>query len=522
MERNENKTLTMNIIRREADMGAVKEKVTVSTAETAIIVVDMWDYHWCKTWVGRAGSMIPRLNRALSVARGLGIKIVHAPTDVVNSYSGYEQRERMAALPDFPVPESFRAFRLPLEDDLSLLRKDIPDIPRWAGDMCGSQYKCVPNYGEYRLDAGMEIHADDWISANGQELYNLCRLEGIRNLIYMGGATNVCVLIKQEGMLNMSAAGFNCIIARDMTEAYSAGYCSDSLDDHTAEAVRYIERYIGSSVDLVETFRASGRWDDSWIVNQVLICPWGHRRYPQLFEGTMKVTMSAPNLSEAEIRYTIDGSEPKNSSLLYSGPVMIEKTTVLRAAAFCKDDRISLESESFFTCIPEIPQLPDIFISDLQPKWATVKGYVPWWSSPDKGSKSPPVMDRSYDGSPLVLRGVPYDKGIGVDSPSQLLYEVKPEYDYFVARAGICESLLANDLGREAAVFPEVIFKVFINGKLMAESIVMHISEEPWRFEIKIPEGSHVISLVTNTTVDGRSCDMCNWVDAGFVLKKAR
>lgn len=48
---------------------------------------------------------------------------------------------------------------------------------------------------------------------------------------------------------------------------------------------------------------------------------------------SLEVTISG----KGEIRYTLDGSEPTRSSKLYSGPIKINKTTVLRAVA-CQQD----------------------------------------------------------------------------------------------------------------------------------------------------------------------------------------
>jgi hypothetical protein len=154
----------------------------------------------------------------------------------------------------------------------------------------------------------------------------------------------------------------------------------------------------------------------------------------------------------------------------------------------------------------------------LEPNWATVPGYTPLWNAVKDGFL-PPQKDISYDQSPLVFRGVQYQKGMGIHAPSQLIYEIKPEYKRFVAKAGVCESLLQRNLGREIALYPSVTFKIFIDGKLMAESPVMRISEEPWRFDVKIPENSRILSLVVTDAGDGNRYDLANWVNVGFALK---
>lgn len=45
-----------------------------------------------------------------------------------------------------------------------------------------------------------------------------------------------------------------------------------------------------------------------------------------------QISLSAP---KGEIRYTLDGSEPQKDSLYYTAPITVNKTTVIRAAAFC-------------------------------------------------------------------------------------------------------------------------------------------------------------------------------------------
>jgi hypothetical protein len=64
-----------------------------------------------------------------------------------------------------------------------------------------------------------------------------------------------------------------------------------------------------------------------------------------------------------------------------------------------------------------------------------------------------------------------------------------------------------------------VIFKVFIDGKQVAESPVMRISQEPWRFDVEIPQGSYRINLVCMDAGTRNILDYGNWIDAGFITK---
>jgi len=55
-------------------------------AKTAVVVVDMWDAHWCKTFTRRVGELVPRMNPALDAARAIGLPVIFAPSDVLALY----------------------------------------------------------------------------------------------------------------------------------------------------------------------------------------------------------------------------------------------------------------------------------------------------------------------------------------------------------------------------------------------------------------------------------------------------
>jgi len=500
----------LEVQRRNAETGEVTvRKEIIDSTRTCLLVIDMWDYHWCTTWCGRAGTLAPRMNKVNQIARKLGIQVVHSPTDCSNGHAGTLQRERMAAMTKYTVPEP----------DKSL----CPDAP-WSfglgsGCMCGGPYPCAVSYANLKIYPGMEIAENDLISSGHKELYNLCKERGYTHLLYTGGATNMCLVQKPEGMINMTRLGFNCILLRDVTEAHGPANSSDDADAHTAYAVEYIEKNIGPSTNIEDTFRKMRLWDKS-VVDSVLILPWGFKNRPKFFDDILKISMSIPRIrvKGAQIRYTLDGSEPTRRSKLYTKPFNTSETTMLRAAAFKGGKKVGLESEGYYHRLLPRPALPDVYISDLEPVKINMSAWSEWY---DQGPAFPPPQkDRTLKKEPLVLRGVKYEKGMGLRAFAQLIYKVKPEYEYFVARAGVEESCLGLDTGRGKAQWPSVVFKVFIDGKLMAESPVMRISQEPWRFNVKIPPGSRVISLATMDAGDGNRGDYANWVNAGFVLKK--
>lgn len=57
-----------------------------------------------------------------------------------------------------------------------------------------------------------------------------------------------------------------------------------------------------------------------------------------LFIDTFPIVEISSDLKDAEIRYTIDGSEPDRKSPIYNTPFKLEKTTVVKACVFKGDD----------------------------------------------------------------------------------------------------------------------------------------------------------------------------------------
>ena len=104
-------------------------------------------------------------------------------------------------------------------------------------------------------------------------------------------------------------------------------------------------------------------------------------------------------------------------------------------------------------------------------------------------------------------------------APANARYELKPEYDRFVALVGIDDNMLKHERGRNIAVHSSVVFKVFIDGEMVAKSPVMRMSNEPWRFDVNIPKGSRQINLVCMDAGSRSPYDLGNWVEAGFVLR---
>ena len=113
-----------------------------------------------------------------------------------------------------------------------------------------------------------------------------------------------------------------------------------------------------------------------------------------------------------------------------------------------------------------------------------------------------------------------HQHGLGVHAPCELAYQLRPEYQRFVALAGADENIVKISNGSNLAKYPSVVFRIFIDGKQAAESPVMRVLSPAWRFDVEIPAGSRLLSVVTMDAGDGSREDFADWAEAGFVVQK--
>jgi nicotinamidase-related amidase len=204
--------------RREDPKGSGKLKIVEraldwEVGETAIIVCDMWDDHHCKIAAQRVGAMVPRMNQVLSAARDRGVTIIFAPSETMNIYAGSPYRKRMEqakpATP--PVAIEKRCLRNPASEPATL-----PVDTELDCDDC----ELGPVVRRHsRQHPGLDIIGFDGISDSGEEIYNYCAQEGIKNIVLMGVHTNYCILARPFGIRQMLKLGKNVVLARDLTDA---------------------------------------------------------------------------------------------------------------------------------------------------------------------------------------------------------------------------------------------------------------------------------------------------------------
>lgn len=235
---------------------ASERTIEWEAADTAIIICDMWDDGYCKLAAQRAALMVPRMNQVVSAARSHGVMVIHAPSNTMNMYADSPHRRLMKyAKPAQPPVPILAACRLDTSKEPAL----PVDTSKCACDdpVVGS---FVPTYS--RQHRGLDIVGYDGISDSGQEIYNFCEQEGIKNIVLMGVHANMCVLERSFGIRQWVRLKKNVVLVRDLTDAMydprQPPYVSHARG--TELVIEHIERYWCPSilaVDLTRVVRGS-------------------------------------------------------------------------------------------------------------------------------------------------------------------------------------------------------------------------------------------------------------------------
>jgi nicotinamidase-related amidase len=208
------------------------------TRETAIVICDMWDNHWCQNAARRVTAMAPRMNEVITKARSLGVAIIHSPSATMKFYSGTPQRLRLQQVPRVAprVPigtcplDPSREGPLPVDDSVEACDDEV------VGEI-GTRWS--------RQNKLLDIAPEDGISDNGAEIYSYFRQRKIRNVVLMGVHSNMCVLGRPFGIRQQVRLGMNVVLARDLTDALYDPRQRPwvSHERGTELVVEHIERY---------------------------------------------------------------------------------------------------------------------------------------------------------------------------------------------------------------------------------------------------------------------------------------
>ncbi len=250
---------------------------SIAPQKTGIVVVDVWTSHSCSSANNHYRSFIPLMNETLDAVRKLGIQVIFASSGMdLTSWEDKPQIMNVKKLAHHSLHKS-NGFKPPMNGFVSGWASNcMCKVTGLAPGTNQPKYNCNrvtgnsnqhPDLGVKEQDLfiqagiyrpGKELAIDSWGEPAQQELWNLCQERGITHLIYMGFATNMCIINREFGMIQMKRLGLETILIRDLTYAMTFdGYNPDTkkLDQNftpdrgTELSIQFIERYIGPSID---------------------------------------------------------------------------------------------------------------------------------------------------------------------------------------------------------------------------------------------------------------------------------
>ncbi len=199
--------------------------------QTAVLICDMWDKHWCTGASRRVEVLARKMAPVIEEARTRGIQIIHAPSETMEFYKDWPQRLRILRVGKIEPPAPLGLTDPPLPIDDSDGGCDT------SGDKFYTAWK--------RENAAIPIRDADVISDDGPQIYSFLRERGIRNLLVMGVHVNMCVLNRTFAIKKMTNWGIRCVLVRDLTDSMynpkDRPYVSH--EQGTELVIEHIEKY---------------------------------------------------------------------------------------------------------------------------------------------------------------------------------------------------------------------------------------------------------------------------------------
>jgi nicotinamidase-related amidase len=257
-------------------------RVAIPTQQTALVLVDVWDFHPSQSNLARGHEIVVnRIVPAVAEARRVGITVIHAPD--LSVARNYPDRRVYARADDdstaiagtYPRWGYLRWSPPVARENESASSETWPpeEFLRRAGDYA-QYHRPMGPVGEFALahpvqrwiDPAVNIENDDVVIGRGIELQRLCAGRKILHLIYAGFATNMCLQYKDYGVRAFAERGYNVILLRDCTTAMES-HDTVAEEGGTRQAIRELEMEVLATTES-DSFIAASRQIDSPSENQ--------------------------------------------------------------------------------------------------------------------------------------------------------------------------------------------------------------------------------------------------------------
>jgi hypothetical protein len=226
---------------------------------SAVIIMDMWDIHWCKGAAERVKELAGPINGFIKVLRGKGALIIHSPSDVVGHYESKAatSEEKQARKNATDAIEPKNPNNIALNRKATYYLSDDPTLSRTinlgSNDGCDDHPHCHGDSPWTRQIEDIKIEKEDAIvgQGKGKPYHEVLVLTQDRpNLIYCGVHLNMCVLSRPTATRAMYKAGKSLWIVRDLVDAMCV---RTGNYDHFAGLNRAVDWYANNLGAVTET-----------------------------------------------------------------------------------------------------------------------------------------------------------------------------------------------------------------------------------------------------------------------------
>lgn len=228
---------------RSGNFEVVESTVKWDANRTAVIIIDMWDRHWCFGAAARVAEMALAVNSFIAVARARGMLIIHAPSETMAYYQNDPARQRAKNAPKASnLPEGIDSWCYAINERERLAKFPIDD----SDGGCDTDYiKRDEKVWKHEI-ASIKIADGDIVSDSGTEIWNLLEERRIRNVLIVGVHTNMCIVGRPFGLRNMARFGKKVMLVRDLTDAMYNPAMPPHVDHFSGirRVIEHIEKYI--------------------------------------------------------------------------------------------------------------------------------------------------------------------------------------------------------------------------------------------------------------------------------------
>ena len=245
-------SLQLTLRSRAADQSgdtyrAVFKPAAWQANQTAIIICDMWDKHWCPTATARVAELAPRINEFVAACRARGVLVIHSPSECMDYYATNPSRKRaMATAKIASLPQGIDTWckSIPAEE------KGKYPIDQSDGGCDAENPPKDYRAWTHQIDSIKIDERRDYVSDVGSEIWSILDERGIKNVMLCGVHTNMCVLGRPFGLRNMSRFGKNAVLVRDLTDTMYNPKAWPYVNHFrgTQLIVEHIEKYVCSTI----------------------------------------------------------------------------------------------------------------------------------------------------------------------------------------------------------------------------------------------------------------------------------